>query len=96
MTKRPFSDELPGLLAERGLSLRVVAREVGGFDHGYLSRMLSGKVAPNPQHVARISDYLGLPDDYFPEVREARTVDAIRQDAELRDRTYSRWVRRRR
>jgi transcriptional regulator with XRE-family HTH domain len=87
-TTRPFADELPRLLAERGLSLRLVARDVGGFDHAYLSRMLAAKVKPNPEHVAHIAEYLGLADDYFPEVREARTIEAIRGSPTLRDEVY--------
>ena len=86
----PFAEELPRLLAERELTLRALAREVGGFDHGYLSRMLAGRTAVNPKHAARISKYLGLPTDYFPEVREARIIDAIRADAALRDAIYRR------
>src|SRR4249919_1116338 len=39
VTNRPFSDELPRLLKARGMTLRGLARDVGGVDHAYLSRM---------------------------------------------------------
>jgi hypothetical protein len=75
-------------------TLRALAREVGGLDHAYLSRMLSGKAAVNVDHVRRISRFLGLADDYFPEVREADVIDAIRADPELRDKLHGSVVRR--
>jgi transcriptional regulator with XRE-family HTH domain len=87
-TDARFVEELPGLLAQRGLTLRSLAREVGGFDEAYLSRMLHGKRAVNPEHVARISQYLSFPYDYFPEVREARMIEAIQSDPKLRDEIY--------
>jgi transcriptional regulator with XRE-family HTH domain len=87
-TTRPFRDELPELLDERGITLRALAEAVGGFDHGYLSRMLNGQRAVNPTHAAHIASYLDLPQDYFPEVREARLIDAVRSNAVLRDEVY--------
>src|SRR5205085_11104559 len=88
VTLKPFAEELPRLLAERRLTLRALAREVGGFDHAYLSRMIRGEAAPNAAHLVRISLYLGLRADYFPEVRTARLIGAIRKDPKLRDRLY--------
>ncbi len=85
---RPFVDELPRILKERGLALRALAREVGGLDHAYLSRMLRGQVPVNVQHVRRIAQYLELQEDYFPEVREAAVVEAIRRKPTLRDEIY--------
>lgn len=85
---RPFVEELPRLLAERELTLRALARDVGGLDHAYLSRMLRGQVPVNVQHVRRIARHLGLPEDYFPEVREDEVVEAIRRKPRLRDEVY--------
>lgn len=94
-TNRSFVDELPKLLEKNGMTLRSLAREVGGLDHAYLSRMLSGKAQVNPGHAERVSRFLGLPLDYFPEVREARVVSAVRRSARLRDEIYFDRIRRR-
>lgn len=95
VSTRLFSDELPRLLQTRGLSQRELARQVGGFDHGYLSRMLRGDAAVNPEHAEQIARHLGLPGDYFPEVREARVIAAIRTKPRLRDEIYFSRVRKR-
>lgn len=87
-TTQPFRTELPRLLEAKGLTLRALARDVGGFDHAYLSRMLHGQVPVNVQHVRKISKQLGLPPDYFPEVREAAVTEAVRKSSKLRDEIY--------
>jgi len=94
-TKRPFARELPDLLRSRGLTLRSLAREVGGLDHAYLSRMINGNAPINIDHVRRISRHLELGDDYFPELREAEVVKAIREDPDLRDEVFAKVMRRR-
>jgi hypothetical protein len=94
LTNRSFRDELPELLEARDLTLRALAREVGALDHGYLSRMLSGKAAVNVRHAERIARRLGLPPDYFPEVREARVVAAISKSPRLRDWIYFEKIKR--
>jgi transcriptional regulator with XRE-family HTH domain len=94
VTSRPFTKELPRLLKERGLTLRALARDVGGIDHAYLSRMLRGQLPVNVQHVRRIARALGLSEDYFPEVREAAVVDAVRRRPKLRDEIYFEQVKR--
>jgi transcriptional regulator with XRE-family HTH domain len=88
VTTRPFGKELPRLLKARGLTLRALAREVGEVDHAYLSRMVSGKATVNSRHAERIANHLGLPADYFPEVREARVIKAISSSSRLRDEIY--------
>jgi transcriptional regulator with XRE-family HTH domain len=95
-TTKPLSAELPRILNARGITLRSLAAAVGGIDHAYLSRMLNGKAPVNPAHIRRISKHLGLPEDYFPEVREAEAVDAIRRHPRLRDLVYFDHVKRRR
>jgi hypothetical protein len=37
----------------------------------------------------------GLPEDYFPEFREAFVVNAVRQNAKLRDELYRKLKKRR-
>jgi transcriptional regulator with XRE-family HTH domain len=88
VTQRPFPDELPRLLTARKMTLRALAGEVGRLDHGYLSRMINRKVPVNVQHAERIARHLGLVADYFPEVREAAVIDAIRKNSRLRDSIY--------
>jgi transcriptional regulator with XRE-family HTH domain len=96
VTNRPFPEELPRLLKGKGLTLRGLAREVGGIDHAYLSRMLSGKTAVNVRHAERVALVLGLASDYFPEVREAAVIAAIRSNPRLRDAIYFDHVRKQR
>ena len=88
VTKRSFAEELPRLLDVRGMTLRALAREAGTLDHAYLSRMLSGQLPTNADQVRRIAEVLGLPQDYFPEVREAEVIKAIRRRPKLRDELY--------
>jgi hypothetical protein len=76
------------------MTLRGLAREVGGLDHAYLSRMLRGRVPVKVEHVRRIARHLGLPEDYFPEVREAAVVDAVRHRPKLRDEIYFDHIKR--
>jgi Helix-turn-helix. len=90
-TTRPFSEELPLLLQDRGLSLRALARMVGvGDDH--LSRVRSGardKKATG-ELTQRVAVALDLPEDYFPEARLAFLVERLSNDPELRDKIYDR------
>ena len=86
---RPFVEELPDLLKERGLSIRSVARSAE-VDPAHLSRVLRGdrgKVI-SPDLAGRVAVALGLPEDYFPEWREASIVERLRKDPEFRDRVY--------
>jgi plasmid maintenance system antidote protein VapI len=96
VTNRPFPEELPRVLAERKESLRALARAIGGIDHAYLSRMVSGQASVNPRHAERIAVHLGLPSDYFPEVREAAVIAAVQARPRLRDKVYFEHVRTRR
>ena len=77
------------------MTLRALAREVGGVDHSYLSRMLNRKTAVNVHHAKRIARHLGLPADYFPEVREAAVIEAVRTSPRLRDAVYFERVQKR-
>jgi transcriptional regulator with XRE-family HTH domain len=89
-TDRPFNEELPDLLKERGLSVRALARMVGvGDDH--LSRVLRGARAKRATGVLtrRVATALGLPDDYFPEARLAFIVDHLGDDPALLNRIYA-------
>ena len=94
-TNHPFAKQLPRLLEQRGLTLRSLARDIGGLDHAYLSRMVRGQLPVNVQHVRRIARHLNLPEDYFPEVREDEVVEAVRNRPRLRDEIYFQRINKR-
>jgi plasmid maintenance system antidote protein VapI len=83
------SAQLPGLLAEHGLTYRTLASLVG-VTHTHLVRIVhepdrhaTGELA------ARIAAVLGLADDHFPETREAVVLEAVKSDPAYRDRLYA-------
>lgn len=88
-SQRPFVEEVPALLAERGMSVNQLAARVQ-VSQSHLSRVLrkadyqsvSGGLA------RRVALALELPEDYFVEFRERYVIDAIRRDPELRERLY--------
>ena len=86
---RSFADELPQLLAARGLSLRALA-EAAEVSPSHISRVLRGAdyKSPGPRLVRAVSAALGLPEDYFPEVREAEVIARVKSDGALRDEIY--------
>lgn len=88
-TDRPFGEELPRLLAERGLSVRSVA-QAANISPSHLSRALRGKdyKTPGPRLTRAVAAALALPEDYFPEAREAYVLDRVKSDPPLRDRLY--------
>jgi transcriptional regulator with XRE-family HTH domain len=97
MAKHPsksFREELPNLLNERGLSLRALAR-AAGVGHDQLSRALSGdrNARASGDLAQAVSRALSLPDDYFAEARLAQIMAALRQDHQLLDRVYDRFMR---
>lgn len=57
--------------------------------------MIRGQLPVNVQHVRRIARKLGLSEDYFPEVREAAVVEAIRRRPKLRDEIYFERIKKR-
>jgi hypothetical protein len=91
----PFGPALRHLLEDSNLSARALARDIGRFDHAYLVRMMQSKLPVNLDHARAIQQHLGLPPDYFAEIREAAVHDLIRTDPRLRDEIYFSRVRRR-
>ena len=89
LSARPLTEELPSLLAERGLSLRGLAERVG-VTHSHLSRATRGANGKTVggDLAGRIAVALDLPADYFPEYREAAVVEHVQNDPSLRDRLY--------
>jgi len=91
---RPFVDEVPRLLQERNLSLRALARLTGVAD-SHLSRVLRhvGYKSPSADLARRVALALDLPEDYFPEFRQAFVVERVRGDPQLREELYTRLRR---
>lgn len=86
----PLSEVLPGLLAERQLSLRRLADHCQ-VDVSFLSRVLrheNGKVA-GPDLATRVARALNLPDDYFIEARRGKVIEQLNQSPELVDQIYA-------
>src|SRR5262249_20089076 len=90
-TDDPFNEALPRLLAEQGVSLRELSRRLG-MDATYLSRIRRGEKRLPARLPRQVSAILGLPEDYFPETREALILEAIRRDSTLREQIYDRFV----
>jgi transcriptional regulator with XRE-family HTH domain len=93
-TATPLGEELPQLAAERGLSVRKVAHQVG-VSQAHLSRVVLGKIPASGQLAGRIAETLGLPKDYFAEYRSWRLAEALRADPGLRDRLFDKYGRER-
>ena len=77
------------------MSQRALAREAG-VSASHLSRVLRREdyKTASRELAANVARVLGLPDDYFPEYREAIVIERVRRDANWRERLY-RQVRRR-
>ena len=88
-TDNSFGDSWRALFEENGWTQKGVAIEVG-IDPSFFSKALRQKDYKrlNADWIAGISEMADLPRDYFPEVREAAVVDAIRSDPKLRDRLF--------
>jgi transcriptional regulator with XRE-family HTH domain len=77
-------------------SLRWLAKQLD-VSPPFLSRAarrVAGKV-PSLDLLARIADCLGVEEEWFSDVREARVIDAIRADPMLRDRLFRELEKRR-
>lgn len=86
-TREPLGQAVRRLLTERGVSLRGLAREAG-ISHCYLFRVLEGKQPPSDNLLRRVTVALGLPEDYFREVRLRRIIEAAKADDSLADWMY--------
>ncbi len=95
-TNDPFVVEVPRLLKQQHLSIRALARKAGVTD-AHLSRVLRqvNYKTPSPDLARRVAVALNLPEDYFPEFREAFVVERVKRDPRLREDLYRRLRRRR-
>lgn len=93
-TDTPFTEELPRLLHDRGMSLRALAATIGISD-SHLSRVLRrvDYKTPSPDLMRKVARALGLQPDYFLEFREAYVIERIRSDPKLRNDLYARLIR---
>jgi hypothetical protein len=73
------------------MSLRALSIKIGVSD-SHLSRVLRHKdyKSAGPELARKVAAALDLPDDYFPEYREAYVIGRIKNDPGLRDRLYAR------
>lgn len=69
------------------MSLRELSRRLGK-DATFLSRVRRGQQRIPDGLPARVAVALGLPEDYFPEAREALILEAVRAQPDLRERLY--------
>jgi transcriptional regulator with XRE-family HTH domain len=86
---RSFAEELPELLRQRGWSLRKLAK-TAGVSPSHLSRVLrrADYKTAGGELAGRVAVALGLPQDYFPEFREAAVIARVRADSAWRDDLY--------
>ena len=92
-TDRPFNEELATLLQERRLSQRKLAQLVD-LNPAHLSRVIraADRAKPSNDLIRRIAQALELPNDYFPEQREAIVIAKIKTNPALRDELYARLI----
>jgi len=83
----PFKDEVARLLAERSISQRALARELG-VNQGWLSHALNGDRPFPPELIQRMASLLGVEPSHFVEYRRAILIQAVEQDTKLLDRLY--------
>lgn len=83
----PLTECLSALLAERGMSVRALARRCE-VSPAYVSRLARRQKTPSGDVAARIAVAMGLPRDYFPETRAQLISERLNRDPALRDRIY--------
>jgi transcriptional regulator with XRE-family HTH domain len=95
-TDTPFTEAVPPLLRDRGISQRGLAAMIGISD-SHLSRVLrrTNYKTPSADLTRRVALALQLPPDYFPEFREAHVIEQVRADPKLRNELYVRLTARR-
>jgi transcriptional regulator with XRE-family HTH domain len=96
-TQKPFVEELPRLLARRGLSIRQLSNMVDVSD-SHLSRILrqANQKRVSPELARKVALALDLDEGYFTEAREGVVIERIRRDPRFRDRLYDELRERRR
>ena len=82
----PFAEEVRRLLAERGWSMRRLAREIE-VDPTFISRVLNRRryKTPTLRLTESVAQAFDLPPAYFAEYRELYLIERIKADPEIRD-----------
>ena len=90
-TSLPFGEALSELLTEKGLSANRLAQQIG-VSQPFLSRVMRGAdyKTPSPGLMSAVSDFFGLPHDYWREAREAFVFEHLRRHPDELDRIYDR------
>jgi len=86
---RPMAECLEALIADRGMSIRELARRAGATP-SHLSRIIRGvdRKRPSGALAESVARALDLPADHFAETRIATILEAVGDEAGLRDRAY--------
>lgn len=93
MTRRrfseaPFGDTVTALMAEGGLTYRVLAAETG-LSAGYLNHIVHGnRPVPSNEVIAGIARALGVEPEHFREYRIRVITERLEEMPELVDRLY--------
>jgi transcriptional regulator with XRE-family HTH domain len=84
-----IAEILPGLLAERGISLRALSAAIG-VSPSHLSRALRGEEGKHISldAVVAIAEHLSVPASLFREYRVERAVGLVRADLALANRIF--------
>jgi transcriptional regulator with XRE-family HTH domain len=88
LSDSPFPVEARRLMDERQLTLRGLAAKAG-VDKGFLSRSLRSQEKASMDLIRRVSAALDLPQDYFPEARQAWLHDLIDASPVAADQLYN-------
>ena len=92
-SEAPFVEEVPILMREKDVSLNQLAAMVG-VNYSHLWRVIGRKdnKKVTGDLAERVAVAFELPSDWFPETRQARLFDLLRNDGDLRDRLYDEFV----
>lgn len=85
---RPFGQEVRHLIAEKNVTLRGVAAQIG-VDPGFLVRVLQGKQPPSHKLLDGVSEAFDLPENYFVEARREKLSGLLSRSSALVDAFYN-------
>jgi transcriptional regulator with XRE-family HTH domain len=86
-TDELFGDAVRQLVAERGITLRSVAAQIG-VDPGFFIRVLQGKQPLSAKVLVGVTDAFELPRDYFVEARRETISKLLSESVSFVDEIY--------